>query len=266
MTTHMKLFGKLAPIAAIAAVAAVPYVAEGGIANTKHNLGSSGTGPNHTTGTGEICVFCHTPHGSDTGAAVPLWNRNISSPPTYTTYDQLGTSTIDAAFNATKVGGVSLACLSCHDGTQAFDSLLNDPGSGATNTSFSGGTWTGASQMNSTTNSMANLGTDLRNDHPIGIQFAGAGPVGATASDPDFATAVKVTKNSVDLWYVDMDSDGKREATDIILYNRDSMEGMVECASCHDPHVEAKGAAGEQVSFLRVSQAGSGLCLACHTK
>ena len=31
-----------------------------GIEATKHNLGSSGTA-NKTTGTGEICVFCHTP-------------------------------------------------------------------------------------------------------------------------------------------------------------------------------------------------------------
>jgi uncharacterized protein YggE len=36
------------------------------IENTKHNLGTNGTGSNHTTGaTTEICVFCHTPHAAD---------------------------------------------------------------------------------------------------------------------------------------------------------------------------------------------------------
>ena len=43
-----------------------------GIAATKHNLGSTGTGVNKFSGTAEICVFCHTPHGADTSAAVPL--------------------------------------------------------------------------------------------------------------------------------------------------------------------------------------------------
>lgn len=44
------------------------------IATTKHNLGTSpgGTGVNKFSGTAEICVFCHTPHGADTSAAVPL--------------------------------------------------------------------------------------------------------------------------------------------------------------------------------------------------
>ena len=37
----------------------------------------------------------------------------------------------------------------------------------------------------------------------------------------------------------------------------------VECASCHDPHVVA---VGDQVSFLRISNENSDLCLACHVK
>jgi len=66
--------------------------------------------------------------------------------------------------------------------------------------------------------------------------------------------------------------DPARQKNDIILYTRDfsgvggdANAPSVECASCHDPHVESKDAA-TQVSFLRVSQAGSGVCLACHTK
>ena len=31
-----------------------------GIASTKHNLGSAGTGVNKFDGTAELCVFCHT--------------------------------------------------------------------------------------------------------------------------------------------------------------------------------------------------------------
>src|SRR3954468_19682487 len=59
--------------------------ANAGIANTKHNLSTSGTGAVHvSTGTEEICVFCHTPHGSDTSAPVPLWNKQLPTT-SYTT-------------------------------------------------------------------------------------------------------------------------------------------------------------------------------------
>ena len=65
------------------------------IANTKHNLSTSGTGAVHvSTGTEEICVFCHTPHGSDTSAPVPLWNKQLPTT-SYTTYATLNSSTID---------------------------------------------------------------------------------------------------------------------------------------------------------------------------
>ena len=54
------------------------------IASTKHNLGTTGTQPNHlTAGTEEICVFCHTPHAAtqtDQGGnalRAPLWNRRV---------------------------------------------------------------------------------------------------------------------------------------------------------------------------------------------
>jgi len=47
------------------------------VALTKHNLGSAGPGPNTFSGTAAVCVFCHTPHGADTSAEVPLWNKTL---------------------------------------------------------------------------------------------------------------------------------------------------------------------------------------------
>lgn len=114
---------------ALAMISGAVFAAATGIAATKHNLSSSGTGPNHTTGTDQICVFCHTPHGSDTSAAVPLWNKNLPAGNSYTVYNSVSssaTSTIDGTI-AANVGSVSLACLSCHDGTQAMDNALNRP-------------------------------------------------------------------------------------------------------------------------------------------
>ncbi|MBI3609373.1 MAG: hypothetical protein HY204_01560 [Nitrospirae bacterium] len=78
----------------------------------------------------EVCVFCHTPHGANgaTQALAPLWNRNLPDSGTYKEYNAVN---FDRGGNTPgKPKGVSLACLSCHDGTIAVDALINAPGSG----------------------------------------------------------------------------------------------------------------------------------------
>ncbi|WP_426417184.1 cytochrome c3 family protein [Aestuariirhabdus sp. LZHN29] len=243
-----------------------------GISTTKHNLGSNGTGDNSYSGTGEICVFCHTPHGADTGAPVPLWNRNLPTGTTYTTYDSLGTSSLDGTIIS--VGSVSLACLSCHDGGQAMDSIINAPGSGlAGDNTWQAGTWTG----NDRPQGIANIGTDLRDDHPIGIQYGGGGVVQstctndganctATLGDADFFQPRMRVINTQPIWWVSTDgNNATREKTDIQLYTRSDAaaanenEPFVECASCHDPHTD-------NTTFLRVVNTDSAVCLACHDK
>jgi hypothetical protein len=273
--------------------------ASAGIVNTKHNF-SSGSGNNATTDTGEICIFCHTPHGGDTGAPVPLWNKQLTTS-TFTTYDQLGTSTLDAG--VLNVGSVSLACLTCHDGTQAIDNIINAPGSGGydatgggatglgwTFTSAAGTLDTGTNRLSAT--SIVNIGTDLTNDHPIGVQYGGGGVSdGVTATnDEDFTTVTQVT--GINRWYVDNPSNGTTgsfDKWDFKLYTRvpaatganvfqntptsdaTGAQPFVECGSCHDPHFET-------TTFLRMdgdanpvdastqSNRGSRVCLACHTK
>ncbi len=273
--------------------------AHAGIAESVHNLGVTGTGlsanggeRNQFTGTAEICVFCHTPHGGDSSAAAPLWNRNLGNPSRFSTYDQLGTSTFDAKM--ADVGSVSIACLSCHDGTMAMDSMINEPGSGADNPGFSAGNWRGddvadggiGDNPNRATlrpGIVQNLGTDLTNDHPVGMQYAGGGIsasrpllVQGDTNDPDFAEVLYKVKDGQFLWWVDRNwrtgGDQQRTKTDVVLYTRDASNGypgqseqepFVECASCHDPHTT------ENPTFLRISNAGdtpSGLCLTCHVK
>lgn len=281
-----------AALLAVGLAAAMP-MAQAGIATTKHNLGTAtgGTGVNKFDGTGEICVFCHTPHGSNVTALAPLWNRTLTTASTYTTYNSLGTSSLDGA--TAPVGSVSIACLSCHDGTQAMNVMMNTPGSG--NTTTLAGNWTGANQTDGKLAStvMSNLGTDLKNDHPVGIQYGG-GPKAATGlvpaavaggtydnslfRDADFKTAQSAILNGQSVWWVDTSGGtaGTREKTDMQLYTRvgaDSVnkdgtintgaltgaQPFVECASCHDPH-------SDNVTFLRIANTGSAVCLACHTK
>ena len=252
--------------------------AQAGIFNTKHNLGSTGlNAASNFTGTREICVFCHTPHGGNGEAAAPIWNRNLD-PNGFATYDQMGTTTLDAAIEP--VGSVSLACLSCHDGTQAMDAVLNEPGSGRDVPGFSRGLWIGqAAPVEGRIGPpgvVTNLGKDLTNDHPIGVQYAGGGysltsPAGP-GYDKDFHPAASQIMGTSRVWWVNTVAPGGTgafERTDMKLYTRVATRGgayigepqpYVECASCHDPHVDDKP------TFLRIDPVGSQVCLTCHNK
>ena len=248
--------------------------ARAAVEDTRHNLGSSNTvaGANSFSGTAAVCVFCHTPHGGSTSAAVPLWNRTLADPASYTTYATLNSATLDGA--EAPVGSVSIACLSCHDGTQAMDTVLNEPGSGIDNPIYSAGVWTGANQTGGRLNAgiITNLTQDLTNDHPIGIQYGGGGitaaaPTAAT-NDPDFRAPGTTNLNGTTVWWVDSETtpNTTREKTDMLLYTRSvagidsgALQPFVECASCHDPHTT-------NVTFLRTSNDGSAVCLACHNK
>jgi len=238
------------------------------ITDTKHNLGTTGTGSNHlTAGTSEVCVFCHTPHGSGVGNA-PLWNKNIPST-AYTLYGATGGESASLDGTVTTVGSVSAACLSCHDGTQAMDNLINAPGSGGYNAGGarpSGWTWTGVGADGLMPAGITNLSSDLRNDHPIGVQYCGGGlsdTGSGTCNDPDFNAISTAVIGALNQFWVDTTGGtaGTREKGDMILYRRTAGFGpSVECGSCHDPHNSTNP------TFLRVANASSNLCLSCHVK
>lgn len=267
----MKKTAKL--LAALAALGISGFVSAGtSIVGSKHDLSSAGGGQQQGT-TDQVCVFCHTPHGSDTAAPVPLWNKTLNTTPgaTYTLYSTLGTSSLDG--EVLNVGSVSLACLSCHDGTQGMDSMLNSPGRGM------GAASAGTVGWKMTGTPVPMLGTDLTNDHPIGIEYCGGTSVAgsytaANCVDDSFNTAIKVGS----YWFIDRNSNGSRQKTDIPLYTRNQAVGTdvlggatakpyVECASCHDPHMaNGTAGAGGVVNFMRVTVTASAICLACHNK
>jgi predicted CXXCH cytochrome family protein len=260
-----------------ASLALLSGAAAAQIVDTPHNLTATGLGTNTTTGSDQICVFCHTPHGSNIGVAAPLWNKATTGT-TYTTYSSTNSSSIDGSVLTT--GSVSLACLSCHDGTQAMDNMFNAPGSGAgvgdgTTGVSQAYTWTGSNKITG----IANLGSDLTNDHPIGIEYCGGGITGTTTTivgtcaDLDFRT-VELRTRAIDgnqVFWIDVGTAAdQRDKQDIILYTRDFTAGggsgpSVECASCHDPH-SSKATTGSDVNFMRVSTDQSEICLACHVK
>ncbi|HET9977488.1 MAG TPA: cytochrome c3 family protein [Burkholderiaceae bacterium] len=269
------------------------------IGNTRHNLTQrqvSGGGPAGATMDSyrndyeEVCVYCHTPHGANRTVTAPLWNRTMKVT-TYQTYDLLNTGGITQP--VTQPGIASLTCLSCHDGTTAVDSIINMPGAGrynaaqetVENTSFLNSEWNNRRGPDATVHarlsnteclachaagagivgagatdfSVFAIGTDLRNDHPVGIRYPAAAGAGTDFKDPP--------RKEARLAYFDANGNARADPNEIRLYN--SGDGYeVECASCHDPHGVPSAGQGSAFNptFLRISNAGSAVCLSCHTK
>lgn len=265
--------------------------ATAGIVDTRHNLSSTSTIGAEVSDTDQVCAFCHTPHGADTNVTgAPLWNKNLSST-TYTLYS--GPGSMDSTTATGGIGATSRVCLSCHDGTQAMDNILNAPGSGGLTTGGGASglaynwTTTGSNGVDTdgflTTANAARLGTDLSNDHPIAIQYCGGGLTGdtttaltvvtANCADTDFRNPdTSVLSGNRRVWWVEsLNSTGAgRSKSDVQLYTRNQSEfgagtalvPTIECASCHEVH----GGGATTDLFLRVNQAQSTLCRTCHTK
>ena len=104
------------------------------------------------TRSSNTCGTCHTIHNALSQDA-PLWIHTTTSA-TFTPYSSV---TMNAV--AGQPVSVSRACLSCHDGTVAVNSVNGTIGTGGlvTGPVFIGGA--------------AALGTDLSDDHPISIQY-----------------------------------------------------------------------------------------------
>ena len=275
----MKQLKILKPITIIllgVAWSGVVSAAATGVVGSKHDLTTAGGAQQTTGNTDQVCVFCHTPHASATGASVPLWNKVLPDPASFTQYGTLNTPTFDST--EAPVGSVSLACLSCHDGVQAMDLVVNVPGPGQVDRVNGIEIDTGAiGAMTGTP--VPVLGVDLTDDHPISMQYGGGGPAAGdtpgqfpgTLGDPDFELPFLATVNGNPVWWVDSPAGtaGQREKTDMILYARNlggTVQPLVECGSCHDPHNQASGAVASSVQFMRINNTASQICTSCHVK
>ena len=178
-----------------------------GIDATVHDLTGGGVS--------EICVSCHTPHAANAEVQVPLWNK----PTSRATYQLFDRTTIDGTVLA--VGSVSTACLSCHDGTQSTDVAID--ASGSRGVEVSGIALRGGNRFLDDASKPDFLGTDLTDDHPIGLQYDGFA-VNGSKIDPDLketGEGVSVpTINCQPGCWVDTgvagDRSGERDKSDLI--------------------------------------------------
>ena len=204
-----------------------------GVAGSKHDL-STPFGYSD-----QVCAFCHTPHTVNAGVPAPLWNRFVDGSKVFTLYQSDTLDTVPGQPHGTLSG----VCLGCHDGTLGTavvngitgsdkHDLVNAPGPGGVpdltsypNCQRCHGEFYGGPPADW-------QGTDLSNDHPIGMTYP------TPAQDPKF--------------HLPPDASGW---TDVKLY-----AGRIECPTCHSVHDPTI------VPFLRRSNDGSALCLTCHVK
>jgi len=180
--------------------------------NSPHNLSISGPGNIRATTEDQVCIFCHVAHHSS--PVQPLWNR---ATPT-SAYSPYRSNSLQATPG--QPTGSSKLCLSCHDGTIALGNVL----SRTQDIAMAGG----VTRMPA---GVANLGTNLSDDHPISFPF-------------DQALLQKNHKL--------MNPTGLPPAVKL-----DSNHEL-QCTSCHDAHDNQFG------KFLVMDNTASQLCTACH--
>jgi len=253
-------------------------LANAGVQNSKHDFSKS-TGGSNLSGVyrmteisggtdlgyiDEVCVFCHTPHGASTnvlyaqdGVGTPgfLWNRVLPKGAAngYKLYSSSTLTLIPANNNPT---GISLMCLSCHDGVTSIavgradngtNVLLELPATGSVmvDTSWDPGAntkigeiYNGNALLGGWGPNIGNLTAlgnpiDLSNDHPVSFK------TDVMASMPGMKAG----------WPTDP---GLR-----LFGSHKSME----CSTCHNVHDNTT-----YPPFLAVSNDQSKMCLACHDK
>jgi predicted CXXCH cytochrome family protein len=196
----------------------------------------------------EVCVFCHTPHNASKnipGMTTPmwLWNRT-NSPPAGYSYAMYSSVTMSATTSAAPTG-VSMMCMSCHDGVTsiAVGTLLNAPGSGnptvtpnginppgAMGNVYNGGFIGFGPNIGGVYPGGSSTTIDLSNDHPVSFDWP--------SNEPGLRSIASITSA-------------------LRLFGTTN---RVECATCHTVHDPTN------VPFLAMSNDNSAMCTECHLK
>ncbi|MCX7770128.1 MAG: hypothetical protein N2202_03490 [Proteobacteria bacterium] len=228
----MKKLALVLAVTAVIALAVAGVYAASDIRNTKHNLANWSGNQYRSTNYNEVCVFCHTPHMA---GGWPLWNRNYTAP-TFIAYSSV-------MFDPQNFGGsgqpdeTSKLCFSCHEqqNTATTKTLFN------TSNLVNGAAPTfNFIKIHAT----AALGTDLRDDHPIGFNYAAA-----------------AANTTYELYNANQAAANMGETAAAVFPG-----GQMTCSSCHDVHGKV-GPGGTVIPvLLRRSNASSMLCWSCHNK
>jgi hypothetical protein len=229
----------------------LPLAHAGGVANSAHDWSAASWNVNK-----DLCGPCHVLHGADPYSQLnPLWTQGSSpggAQANWTPYQSP---------RGTPIGqpdGDSKSCLSCHDGTLAYNQIYGQVPAGQ------------APQYVTGDYVIGNAGGthDLRGDHPISFDYAAALNLSVTNSLKPPLEPLRATLPS--------GSNLQGQTVEQAFLKA----GKVQCTSCHDIH-RAVGDTGFNsnrplntanhnpllvVYNLAQDGAGSGLCRSCHNK
>jgi predicted CXXCH cytochrome family protein len=238
----------------IGALAGAVYAQPTSVVHGPHNLSAGGPGAVRATMENQVCIFCHAPHNAS--STWPLWNR--SDP--IESYSIYSSRALDALPG--QPTGSTKMCLSCHDGTIALGSVASReapiPIAGGVSTIPSGA---------------SNLGTDLRDDHPVSFRYDGAlaskdlrlQSPGALPhevrldanAELQCTTCHDAHDNSLGHFLVKRNDDSQL-CLSCHKVGQTSVAGHQRCADCHQPHTAPSG------PYLLRRQTITRTCLACH--
>lgn len=123
--------------------------------------------------------------------------------------------------------GMSLLCMSCHDGLTSLGTMYGTALTYNTSRTISG---------------VTNIGTSLTNDHPVGIVY-----------DTSLAAyGLTTLSDATSHGFVFFDSNGQTGGD------------IMECGSCHDPHVTSTNSSDAVYKFKRALVGQTDFCIACH--
>lgn len=230
------------PFLLVVVVTTSQVVSGASVVGSRHDLSTP-----YDDHSNRVCAYCHTPHLANTeilGGTAPLWNRAIDTTKIFNVYSSGTMNTVPGDPNLS----YSILCLGCHDGTISYNAVVNGisyidkhdmilaPGTGP-DRHPDHVSYPNCERCHPDYGGDGHTpkwqGTDLRNDHPIFMTYPTA------AQDPKFNPPPNLATG----W------------SRVPLYN-----GKIECATCHDVHDPGI------VPFLRMSNAGSALCVVCHQK
>lgn len=227
-----------------------------GINGSFHDMNAV-IGPQQDDVLKRTCVFCHTPHNATTTSSGPLWNRgDVAS---YGAYVWATPANKGITFNQDDpLIGPSRLCMSCHDGTIAYDSH------------GSNGSMPGGIVMGGTTETSSRLVNDLTVTHPIGFKYGDA-LVRNTAISTELVMPTErfISTASANLGAgFNTNSRGDMGTTGAVI-NDTLYQGYMTCATCHEVHNtnNVSSDTGKTYNlFLRAREENSAICLSCHVK
>lgn len=213
-----------------------------GIKNTKHDLsvGSTNMGGTIGGGSNQICIYCHTPHNAV--PAIPLWNRGGATN-TFSFYSSPSMKLHQGVKTAFETTSTSLQCMSCHSGVDGLGALIANKG-GEPAAALTGANVGGNISADKIAAGNALLGTSLTNDHPVNIRMVNGTAGLNNTSATNYIKGAGATALT----------------TALPLFKGTAGDNYIECGSCHSVHDNTN------LKFLRTSNKGSVLCLACHAK